>query len=70
MTWKPVKDYLKHELKQDEKKEKYLFDSYQPGELVKIIQTQHKIIEFMKRNKMKNVYQQLFIIDDFADERF
>ena len=68
MTWKPVKDYLKHELKQDEKKEKYLFDSYQPGELVKIIQTQHKIIEFMKHNKMKKVYQILIIIDDFADE--
>ena len=67
-TWQPVKDYLKHELKQDERKEKYLFDSYQPAELVKIIQTQHKIIEFMKHNKMKKVYQILIIIDDFADD--
>jgi hypothetical protein len=67
-TWNPVKDYLKHELKQDERKEKYLFDSYQPGELIKIIQTQHKIIDFMKHNKMKKVFQILIIIDDFADD--
>ena len=48
MTWSPVKDYLKYELKQDERKEKYLFDSYEPGELVQIINTQRKIAEFMK----------------------
>jgi hypothetical protein len=55
-------------LKQDERKEKYLFDSYEPGELVQIISTQHKIAEFMKTNKMKNVYQILIIIDVFADD--
>ena len=68
MTWEPVKDYLKHDLKQDERKEKYLFDSYEPGELIKIIQTQFKVAEFMKHNKMKKVYQILIIIDDFADD--
>jgi hypothetical protein len=57
MTWNPVKDYLKYELKQDERKEKYLFDSYEPVELVQIISTQHKIAEFMKTNKTKQVYQ-------------
>ncbi len=68
MTWNPVKDYLKHELKQDERKERYMFDAYEPGELIKIISTQHKIAEFMKENKMKKVYQILIIIDDFADD--
>jgi hypothetical protein len=55
MTWNPVKEYLKHEMKQDERKERYLFDAYEPGELLNIINTQHKIAEFMKDNKMKKV---------------
>ena len=65
MTWNPVKEYLKHEMKQDERKERYLFDAYEPGELLNIINTQHKIAEFMKDNKMKKVFQILIIIDDF-----
>ena len=68
MTWNPVKEYLANNLKQDEKKEKYLFDSYQPAELERIIDTQHSVVEFMKHNKMKQIYQILVIIDDFADD--
>ena len=68
MTWEPVKEYLTRNLHQDEKKEKYLFDSYQPAELERIIETQYKVVEFMKHNKMKNSYQILIIIDDFADD--
>ena len=68
MTWNPVKEYLATKLKQDEKKEKYLFDTYQADELANIIETQHKVVEFMKSNKMKQVYQILIIIDDFADD--
>ena len=68
MTWNPVKEYLARNLKQDEKKEKHLFDSYQPAELERIIETQHKVTQFMKDNKMKNIYQVLIFIDDFADD--
>jgi len=68
MTWEPVKEYLANDLKQDEKKEKYLFDHYNPTEPPKIIDTQHKIVEFMKANKMKKIFQILVIIDDFADD--
>ncbi len=68
MTWNPVKDYLANKLKQNPKKEKYLFDSYQPHELMRIINTQHKIVQFMKDNKMKKIFQILIIIDDFADD--
>ena len=68
MTWNPVKEYLENNMKQDSKREKYLFDSYDPAELMNIITTQHKIVEFMKHNKMKKVYQILIIIDDFADD--
>ena len=32
-TWVPVKDYLKKTLKQDGKKEPYLFDRYDEGAL-------------------------------------
>jgi hypothetical protein len=43
MTWEPVKEYLSRNLKQDEKKERYLFDSYAPAELTRIIDTQRKV---------------------------
>jgi len=68
MTWEPVKEYLARNLKQDEKKKKYLFDSYPPAELERIIDTQHRVVEFMKDNQMKNIYQILIIIHDFADD--
>jgi hypothetical protein len=68
LTWTPVKEYLARNLKQDEKKERYLFDSYEPGELMRIIDTQHKVVEFMKHNKIEKVFQILIIIDDFADD--
>jgi hypothetical protein len=68
MTWNPVKEYLANNLKQDEKKEKYLFDSYQPAELERIIDTQHSVVEFMKHTKMKQIYQILVISVDFADD--
>jgi len=68
MTWEPVKKYLANDLRQNEKKGKYLFDSYQPAELERIIETQHKVAEFMKRNKMRQVFQIPVIRDDFADD--
>lgn len=67
-TWTPVKEYLTQTLKQDAKKEKFLFDSYEPAELQHIIDTQYKVIDFMKQNKMKKLYQILIVIDDFADD--
>ena len=67
MTWNPVKQYLEQGLGQDDSREKYLFDHYDPAELQSIIDTQYKVVEFMKHNKMKTIYQILIIIDDFAD---
>jgi len=54
-TWEPVKEYLANNLKQDAKKEKYLFDSYQPIDLERVIETQYKVVDFMKHNKMKSI---------------
>ena len=67
MTWNPVKDYLAKGLGQDNEREKYLFDHYDPAELQSIIDTQFKVVEFMKHSKMHKVFQILIIIDDFAD---
>ena len=57
MTWNPVKEYLEKNMKQNAKKERYLFDSYEPAELQRIIETQHKVSEFMKQNHMKKVFR-------------
>lgn len=68
-TWVPVIDYLKKTLKQDSKKEPYLFDRYDEGALKKIIDTQHKLVSHMKANHMKKLFQILIVVDDFADDR-
>ena len=68
-AWTPVKNYLTKSLKQDEKKEKYLFDSYDEPALRHIIETQHKLIEHVKGNKMNQLFQIIIVIDDFADDR-
>ena len=66
-SWVPVKHYIEHDMKIDTKKEKIFFDHYDASELNNIIQTQHKIIEHMKKQGHKKLYQILIIVDDFAD---
>ena len=65
-TWKPVKEYIEREIKPD-RDEKYLFDSYDPGELRQVIETQYKVVNYMKDQNYKTLYQILILIDDFAD---
>ena len=65
-TWKPVKDYISKEIKPQDK-ERIYFDSYDPEALAHIIKTQHKVVDYMKEQKHKTIYQILIIIDDFAD---
>ena len=70
-NWIPVKRYITDVLKVDDSKEKYIFDDYDPDALLKIIDTQHKVIEFQKKNKIKDLYSILIVIDDMAeDQRF
>ena len=57
MTWNPVKDYLAKGIGQDNEREKYLFDHYDPAELQSIIDTQLKVVEFMKHSKMHKVFR-------------
>ena len=43
------------------------FDNYNPADLERIIDTQHKIAEYMKSHDHKQIHQILVVIDDFAD---
>ena len=68
-NWIPVKQYIANEMKvQETDDDKFYYDSYEPEALEHIIDTQHKIVEHMKKNKYKNLYQILVIVDDFSDE--
>ena len=37
--------------------------------LKKIIETQHKVIDFQKKNKQKELFSVLIVVDDFADDQ-
>ena len=53
-TWLPVKKYIEHEMKVQHKEEEPIyFDHDDPEALHKIIDTQHKVIEFMKKKNIK-----------------
>ena len=68
-AWTPVIEYLTKHLKQDDSKERFMFDSYDEPAMKHIIDTQHKLIQYMKSNKINKLFQILIVIDDFADDR-
>ena len=68
-TWKPVKEYIEKVMKVKETEEEPIyFDHYSSEDLDKIINTQHKVIDYMKKQGHTKLYQILIIIDDFADD--
>jgi len=68
-TWLPVKEYIKDKLKikDDDKEDPIYYDEYDSQELLKIIETQTKITNYMKQQKKTKMFNILIIIDDFAD---
>jgi hypothetical protein len=57
-TWHPVKKYIANEMKvQESEDDKFYYDNYDEVALENITYVQHKIIEYMKENKYKNLYQ-------------
>lgn len=53
-TWSPVKEYIEKEMKvKHSEEEPIYFDHYNPEALLKIITTQHKVIEFQKKQNHK-----------------
>jgi ABC-type glutathione transport system ATPase component len=69
MTWEPVKHYIEKEMKvQHTKEEPIYFDHYDPESLQRIIDTQHKVIEYQKKQDHKKLFSIMVVIDDFADD--
>ena len=68
-VWTPVKKYIKDEMKvEDDEKDRIYFDHYDPADLLHVIDTQHKVVEYMKKQKdTKKLFSILIIVDDFAD---
>ncbi len=68
-TWQPVKEYVKNKMKvnDDDKDDPVYYDEYEPDALLKIIDTQTKVTNYMKKEGKKKMFQVLIIIDDFAD---
>ena len=68
-TWEAVKKYQEDVMKVKESDdEKLYFDHYNPEELEHIIDTQHKVILHMKKQKHSHLFSVLAIVDDFADD--
>ncbi len=68
-SWMPVKDFISKELKLTESDdEKFYFDSYNEEALQHIIDTQHKIIKYMKEHNYKKMFNIAIILDDLADD--
>ena len=69
-TWIPVKKYIQDEMKVEHTdKEPLFFDQYSADSLNNIIDTQHKVIDYLKKQKGNNkLYSILVVVDDFADD--
>ena len=66
--WLPVKKYIKEEMKVDTDKEQVLFEDFHSEDLMKVIETQHRITEYSKNHKFKKLYSILIVLDDIADD--
>ena len=66
--WTAVKKYISDVMKVDAEKEQIYYEEYDPVALKKIIETQHKVIDFQKKNKQKELFSVLIVVDDFADD--
>ena len=63
-TWAPVKKYIEHEMKAVESDDdKFYFSEYDSGALENIIETQHKITNYMKKHLYKTLFQISIVID-------
>jgi len=68
-SWSPVKEYIEKQMKVNHTDEEPIYlDHYDPNTLADIIDTQHKITDYMKKQNHKQLFQILVIVDDFADD--
>ena len=68
-AYKEVIQYIENDLHVNNDKEQFLFDEYDAEALSKIIDTQHKVIEYQKKQKMNKLFSCLLVIDDFAEDK-
>ena len=67
-TWRAVKKYISDVMKVDTEKEKVYYEEYDPIALKHIIETKHKVIDFQTKNKLKELFSIVIVVDDFADD--
>ena len=67
-TWVSVKDYIEKDLKVDGSKETLFFDTWDNATVQEIVDTQKRVIEESKKQKIKQLYGILVVVDDFADD--
>ena len=67
-TFVEVKEYVRENMKVDDKKETLYYEEYNAEELAQVIDTQTKIITYMKDHDMKKIYSILIVVDDHADD--
>ena len=57
-TWAPVKKYIEHDMKAVESDDdKFYYDEYDPVALENIIETQHKITNYMRNISIKHFFK-------------
>ena len=67
-TFVEVKKYIRNGLKVDDTKEDIYFQHYSPEELERVIETQTKIVTYMKDHKLNKLHSILIVVDDHADD--
>ena len=65
--WRPVKQYIEETMKVPTDREQVYFEDWDEAALRQIIRQQRKITETSKQLKMKQLYQILILVVDFAD---
>ena len=69
-NWNAVKNYIEKEMKQEHSdKDPMYFDYYDPKDMDRVINTQEKVVQYMKKNKYDNMFHIALIVDDFSDTK-
>ena len=66
--WAPVKKYVENDIGVNPEKENVYFDIFNIDEMQKVLNLQHKINEFQKKNGATKLFSVLFLVDDFIDQ--
>ena len=67
-AWTPVKEYVEKEMRVDQQREKCFFDTFDHAALARIVETQKRVTEESKRQKLPRLYGICIVCDDFADD--